>query len=859
MGCCITKSTYNSYITKLRVLTNQADELEDKSMSRHSLNKLNSIDPEDTIDYLQYQEQLRTQKFIQTLKKLTSHIPQTPANTLLTPSDYFQSRLEQTEFNESITKKFTEIAQKLEEIHKVKTIEFDERLQKLQNFIKKKITGEDPKLQELVKLFEQVKEYKSIKDITESLVKLSELQKDLELIQRKYDFKHFLDKQMEKNMEKDNMRVKIEEIKAHIEQLNSKWADMKDEQRKKAEDMQFLQDTIALNKAKIISLNEEKQDLQDELSKYGKSTQGFKETQNEIKKKELLLEKLKTELEDLQNAINNTETDPYEMEILKKRKSFLNSEVVDMNNQVEYLNDLQRMAAEESNKKNEEAILLRNEMIQELKEEIAQKSAQMKKINEMYLNDLKSQIILNIIHQYEEQLKSCLRIWKLSASKLTDPRQSEGHDSRNSLNMLISSVKTDSVWDRIKFLNFFSQFLAEKLKEDEAALSKNKLPVPVHEFIEPYLKTIYSEEWSFQCRQMMNTLLSDTQDPIIQIAKSMFSLSKEPLSYSFCLFLTEAICSFDLSKNPITDTILFDKIIELVEAFTENNKEIIISTLYRMKPENMSNEEYVLLMLKLKLKKIGKSFSDLCDCPELFLEVSKKDLELLVDDKLLEEFKSKCEKEFDFNFDMKIEMSVNTLQVEKFGVDKARYLEAFVEGYRESRNRANKDLERLIAGYEMINEEIFSKVLISIDPDITLEIISKLFNEAVMETSEISTIKPPHLIQIVLKYGIGGKGIGYYNINKLKSVSNAVLKALIRVKKQEPTKKTGPVDINIIAPSGSIRKAPSQLSPKNKLLKSGTRIMKLNEIRKSMSPNSSKSEKNLTKNDSFHKKMPSLK
>ena len=858
MGCCITKSTYNSYINQLKDLTKQADDLEDNTMNRRSLNKLTSIDPEDTIDYLQYQEQLRTQKFIQTLKKLTSNITQTPTNTLLTPSDYFQSRLEQTEFNESITNKFTEIAKKLEDIHNVKTIEFNERLQKLQNFIKTKISAEDPKLQELIKQFEHVKGYKSINELTESLVRLSELQKDLELLQRKYDYKHFLDKQLEKNKEKENLRARIEEIKVHIEKLNSNWAEMKDEQRKKAEEMQLLQDTVALNKAKIVSLNEEKEDLQHDLSKYGKSNSGFEETQNEITQKEELLGKLKKELEDLQSAINDHKADPYEMEILKKRKSFMNSEVQDMNKQVEYLNDLQRLAAEESTKKNEESLLLRNEMIQELKEEIAQKTAQMVKINQMYVNDLKNQIALNIVHQYEEHLKSCIRVWNLNASKMTETQQSEGQEARKSFHRMVSNVKTDSVWDRIKLLNFFSQFLSEKLKEDKAALSKNKLPIPLHEFIEPYLKTIYSEDCNIQCRQMMNTLLSDTQDPLFQTFKSMLSLSKEPFSYSFSLFLTEASYSFDLSKNPITDSVPFDKAIELVEAYSENNKEVIIPTLYRMKPETMSNEEYVLLMLKLNLKKIGKSFTDLCDSPDLFMEVSKKDLELLVEDKVLEDFKEKCEKEFDFNFDMKVEMSVNALQAERFSVDRTRFLGAFVEGYRESRTKATSGLETLVAGYEMITEEKFTQVMISIDPDLTLEIISKLFNEAVMENSEISTIKPQHFIQIVLKYGVGGLGIGYYNINKLKSVSNSVLKASIRVKKQDSIRKpANPYGIKISAASGSA-KPPTQLSPKNSLLKSGTRITKLSEIRKSMSPNSSQSQKNLRK-EPFYKKMPSLK
>lgn len=859
MGCCVSKSTYTSYITQLANLTKQADDMEEEMNSRRCLNNLNVIDPTDSLSYLQYQEQMRANKFIENLAKVM-RIPATSGqaeNLLMTPSDYFKQRLQQTDYVENVTEKFNKVANKLEEIHKIKTIEFNERLEILQEFIKEKVKHSEPKIEELLDEFHSIQEYSSLNELTEGLIKLSELQKELEILHRKYDFKHFLLMQEAKNKEKESMRVRIEEIKVHIEKLNSNWADMKDEQRKKAEEMQSLQDTITLNKEKIINLTEKQEELKETLKQYGENAQSYDETQNTLNEKRESLNQLLQEIDELNEKVSQDPHDHTEMEALKKRKSFLAGEVGELNSQIEYLADLQRRANEESAKKNEEEMKLRITMIKELQEEIESKSQQMQKIDQIYVNDLRNQVSINIIQKFKEIPKQYLWKWKLNASKKGDKKQ-DNSETKKTIFSIMNKVKIETSWEKPRLIGFFNKLVSEKYKKDEQLLKENKLPLPVHEFLEGFLKNLYEDQWEIQCKMMLNTLMSDTNNELFASIRSMIGLSKDNFSYYFSLFLIEALHYFDMNKTHSTETVSFENVANLVESFTENKREVMIPVLYGMKSETMKNEDYVLYMLKLKLGKLGKQFTDYCDSADSFMDVAKTDFELLVDDKILQQFKDKCEQEFDMNFDMKIDVSINTLVMSKFQVTKSRYVSAFVDAYKEYRLKATQILEKLVSPYEILTEEIFNNVINQISEGLSPDIISSLFSEAIMSSSDVSSIKSVDFVAIIMKYAVGGFGIGPFRFTKLQSLSNSLLNTLNKSRKSEELKKImKPKDLPIkIFQATEIAEDPT-IATDSRLLRAGTIGKKLGQIRKSASPNF-KSEKNLRKDLPLSPRPPSI-
>jgi myosin heavy subunit len=786
-------------------------------------------------------------KTLDKMMKIPEKPPSKPtdSNNLLTPSDYFKQRLEQTEYIEIFTEKFTEISKKLEEIHKTKTKDFTKRLEILINFINEKVKHPEPRIEELKKNVENIQNFTSLDELTQSLIKLSELQKELEILQRKYDFKNYLLMQEAKNKEKEAMKARIEEVKAHIEKLNSNWADMKDEQRKKAEEMQNLQDSIVKNKTKILELTEKKEDLQENLKKFGKNMQSYEETLQILNEKTSDLEKLQKELEEINEKVTSHSHNHLEMETLKKRKSCLAGEVGDLSGQINYLLDLQKRANEESAKKDEEEMKLRLAMIKELQEEIQFKSQQMEKISEMYVNDLRSQVAQNLIQRFKEIPKAFLMKWKIFA--ISKGEKVESNENRNIITQVMTKVKTENSWEKQRFLTFFIKFLSEKYKKDEQALKESKLPMPINEFLEIYMKTLYDEDWEVQCKMMLNLITSDITDDLFNIMKSLTGLSKDHISYTFSLFLPEALHYFETNKTFGSETVSFESIFTLVESFTENKREVMVPLLYKMKSEGITDENYVLHMLKIKLNKLGMQFTDYCDSAESFMDVALNDFELLVDEQVLLDFKEKCEREFDMNFDMKIDVSVNTLVSSKFQVNRATFLTAFVEVYKEFLAKEVLVLEKIVARAENINEELFTKFLSQIAPELAGDTISGVFNEALADSSDSSSLKPQNFIQIILKYAIGGFGIGPFRTSKLQTISKNLLSTVLRSRKSEETKKViKPKDLPIKIFLAKEDIPTSIATPNNRLLRAGTVGKKLGDIRKSASP-SYKSEKNIRK------------
>ena len=338
----------------------------------------------------------------------------------------------------------------------------------------------------------------------------------------------------------------------------------------------------------------------------------------------------------------------------------------------------------------------------------------------------------------------------------------------------------------------------------------------------------------------------------------MIGLSKDNFSYYFSLFLIEALHYFDMNKTHSTETVSFENVANLVESFTENKREVMIPVLYGMKSETMKNEDYVLYMLKLKLGKLGKQFTDYCDSADSFMDVAKTDFELLVDDKILQQFKDKCEQEFDMNFDMKIDVSINTLVMSKFQVTKSRYVSAFVDAYKEYRLKATQILEKLVSPYEILTEEIFNNVINQISEGLSPDIISSLFSEAIMSSSDVSSIKSVDFVAIIMKYAVGGFGIGPFRFTKLQSLSNSLLNTLNKSRKSEELKKImKPKDLPIkIFQATEIAEDPT-IATDSRLLRAGTIGKKLGQIRKSASPNF-KSEKNLRKDLPLSPRPPSI-
>ena len=190
---------------------------------------------------------------------------------------------------------------------------------------------------------------------------------------------------------------------------------------------------------------------------------------------------------------------------------------------------------------------------------------------------------------------------------------------------------------------------------------------------------------------------------------------------------------------------------------------------------------------------------------------------------------------------MKIEMSISTLQTDKFIVSKSEFIAALVYVYTEIRFNEISELEKMMKNYQDITEEIFVKLIKEIDSSITSEFASKLFNDAVLDTNDITFIKPNAFIQMIMAYGIGGYGIGPFKRNEL----NDILQSLLNANKNKKRDEENKIDLLAVDSSSFINMSPSSPRPSAgaripvssaAFLAAPSRAPKIDRTHKSVSP-----------------------
>ena len=223
MGCCVSKSTYLSYQKELSNTTVLLDELESKIERRKMENDIEEIDESERADYLAYQEQIRSRNI---LKSLSQYIPikhddNSSVPAALDTNQYFKLVYKQTEDARQITNKLESIILEITRIHDEKKKEIENRMQIVSEFAIKEIENGEKQIKIINDKIIESSSIHCLNDLVDSVIKLSEIQKDLELLKRRCDYKHYLLEKQEKIKAKADALIKIEELKKHIDSLNA--------------------------------------------------------------------------------------------------------------------------------------------------------------------------------------------------------------------------------------------------------------------------------------------------------------------------------------------------------------------------------------------------------------------------------------------------------------------------------------------------------------------------------------------------------------------------------------------------------------------------------------------------------------
>lgn len=856
MGCLVTKSTLLRYQEDLSYTQSNLEKLEERLRQRQQENEIDDIDYEDRLDYLSYQEQLRTRQVLSVLSKYLGiknvQIIENPSFQI-DPIEYLHKRYKQTEFSQKITDSIVGTAEKLKISHGHKIVAIDERIKNLADFVKTKLENGHAVYEEITQRFQKLHKYDSLDELIDCLIKMNELQKDLEILQRRCDYKKFILSQEAKVKAKEDARTRILELQKDIENLNSNWADMKDKERRDAEEYQNLQDTIEMLNTEISSYTKEKLNLENYLQNFDQNLQSLSQTTS-------LYNSKCSEFQDLELAIEAEVNEsliienPNDIEELKTQNQKLNDDIFELKSQLTYLESLQNARCEELKNSINEEILRKESMVKDLEIEVLEKEEEFRKSDKSFKEKIMGQMALRIIASLKDTPKSVLNKWNLSGG--TTEKKIKVEDEVKVANPFMSAYgkfPDAEPWDSVKLNGFFDDLIAEKMKQDTIRLKDDGIPLQLHTFLLAYIKNLYdlTGDTEKQIASLMVTIVPEsTPDPLASIIRRMLGLSRDCFPYHFVYFLTSSINDFNTFKDKSQDTIHFDKAIELIDSYVSGNKILGAKILFAMRPQSISIEDYVLFHLKKELSKLSYEFTQLCDSSQHFIDVATNELNVYVPVDVLENFKNMCEKEFDINFDMKIEMSINTLNTSKFMIKKHEFLTGMIEIFTEQRLAEAKTLEVRLKATSEITEEIFQMLINEIDPSVNSEEISKLFAESIMDTTEISYIKSINFIQIVMKYGIGGYGVGTFKTNILGDILKKMLKRLTsRDKIMSPIEEFKEIKRNYVPYKVTLKgvgSAPEhhRVSTPTSGLLAPKKIMKLSDMKKNLSPTHG-SEKNL--------------
>ena len=288
-----------------------------------------------------YQEQLRAKTV---LESLSSYL-KAPKPSIIVPeiieqdsSEYYNIRTQQSEQEGIFIEKLKEIISEIEKLSNEKKNKIKSRLRSLTDFLQNKTDDGDQIINEILEKTNKACSKGSLKRIVNGLIKLSGIQKELELLQRRCDYKNFLLQKQAKVQARIDAELKLIELEKEIVVLNANWTEMKEIQRKAAEELESLQNSLAENQKKLEDLSNEKLNLEEYLSGFDKKNDEFLKTQENYQKKCDNLLEIRAKADKVSEDLKKYETTD-DFDKLKAENLSLKDSIAELRKQVKSLQE----------------------------------------------------------------------------------------------------------------------------------------------------------------------------------------------------------------------------------------------------------------------------------------------------------------------------------------------------------------------------------------------------------------------------------------------------------------------------------------------------------------------------------------
>jgi hypothetical protein len=774
MGCLVSRSTIISYTSQLE---SSKETLYDSKLAcdlRKKQIPLEKLDFEGPIGYLAYQEQLREAELLKLLNGLFN------TDDVIVPSDtaylntfenYVNLKFQQTELEEKLINKLMSIYEELSTLNRDKGISIEKQLQdliernNLQAEYQTKYLGSFQDLSPDINL-------QSFKNTIDSILLRSELDKEIELVQRKCEFKSFVSKKTEKDLkdaehleiknklEKDNESIykKFEELKTSDVEMDNQINSTKNFIDNKEDIINKLLQEKEIARNALYNANEQDTEFNNALEKY-------KEKVRELREIETFINSLSEDLLKLKSQNNLNE--------LKTENKILKATILSLSDQIDKLK-AEKTQADILRQKNYK-LIEKISIIDDLKQNIKFNQEKISIVEKDSTEKIKKQVIIRLIQSFKNLKILSFRTWKDCVVKLKFIASSTDNvPLKNSSLISIEEYKAAVPWKTDKLYDFIDELMKEKYLDDTGRLKNQKLPKAMDKFIKIYMKQIYksTNETEREIHMMVKSLvMQENLNKIASIIKKMIKIDENELPYHIIVLITMAWNEFDNIKitYPSQDNAFASDIFAIIEDYAEDNEKAGQTLAKKINKKNIPEDEYILLMFKYKFGKLIKESMQYANNPEDFIELAINKLKLLAASSEIESFLNKY---FDYQFAnpvSNLSSMVQSLKIEDYLIKKSDFLVAIIKTFEEFKLKDIEALKEIIKDKQVLNQDTVDEILSDLGEPLTISSIQKIFFSETSDNSENSedpekieedSLDPSKFIEIILKYGISGYGVG---------------------------------------------------------------------------------------------------
>ena len=144
---------------------------------------------------------------------------------------YVELKIMQANLEKELIDNFLEVYEKLEFMNEKKGEHIESQIQQFIENNKNKIQNSEKILAEFKKKTSKIDFVKSFESLINCFVERSELDKEIELMQRKYDFRSFITKENAKKIRLEEIEEKMNDVKLETKEINKIFHELKETEK----------------------------------------------------------------------------------------------------------------------------------------------------------------------------------------------------------------------------------------------------------------------------------------------------------------------------------------------------------------------------------------------------------------------------------------------------------------------------------------------------------------------------------------------------------------------------------------------------------------------------------------------------